>query len=188
MLSSTSLVLVRLPPTPRGLEVARLPGWCRVPFKAAPDYLAFYRPVRFNRPERPISCKAERSGDPVGTKPPGQTGCFEDKGAQIQYVVEVKGLEVTTRLELLRDDPDHPRVHEAYYRVRISCLEKLPRPVKAGKWRRIAFLYNAGENLLKAKTVNDLVVHSEEHQLLGTHRATGRSVSRLTRRTFPSLM
>jgi hypothetical protein len=81
-------------------------------------------------------------------------------------VAEVKGHELTTRLELLRDEPDHPRAHEEYYKIQIGGLEKLAHPVKAEKWRRITFLYTTGEYLLNAKTLNDLVVHSEERQLL----------------------
>jgi len=81
-------------------------------------------------------------------------------------VVEVKGHELTARLELLRDDPDHPRAHEEYYKIQIGALEKLPQPIKTEKWRRITLLYTTGEYLLKARTVNDLVVHTEEHQLL----------------------
>ncbi len=142
MLSPTSLVLVCLLPSPRDLEIARLLGWYRIPFKSAPkvvavDYLAFYFP-----------------------------GSFADQGAQIQYVAEVKGHELTTRLELLRDEPDHPQANEEYYKIQIGALEKLPRPVKAEKWRRITFLYTTGEYLLDAKTVNDLVVQGEERQLL----------------------
>jgi hypothetical protein len=142
MLSPTSLILVCLLPTPRDLEIARLLGWYRIPFRTAPkvvavDYLAFY-----------------------------QAGNFGQQGAQVQYVAEVKGHELTTRLELLRDEPDHPRAHEEYYKIQIGGLEKLPQPIKAEKWRRITFLYTTGEYLLYAKTVNDLVVHSEERQLL----------------------
>jgi hypothetical protein len=142
MLSPASLVLICLLPTPRDLEIARLLGWYRIPFKSAPkvvavDYLGFYQP-----------------------------SSFAEQGAQIQYVAEVKGHELTTRLELLRDEPDHPRAHEEYYKIQIGGLEKLPHPVKAEKWRRITFLYTTGEYLLNAKTVNDLVVHSEERQLL----------------------
>jgi hypothetical protein len=88
MLLPTSLILVCLLPSPRDLEIARLLGWYRIPFKSAPkivavDFLALYQPGRFG-----------------------------DEGAQIQYVAEVKGHELTTRLELLRDEPDHPRAHE----------------------------------------------------------------------------
>jgi hypothetical protein len=38
--------------------------------------------------------------------------------------------------------------------------------VVADKWKRLTFLYTTGEYLLKAQTLNDLVVQSDERQLL----------------------
>jgi hypothetical protein len=142
MLSPTSLVLVCLLPTPRDLELARLLGWYRIPFRTAPkvvavDYLAFYQPASF-----------------------GETG------GQINYVAEVRGHELTTRAELLRDEPEHPRAREEYFKIQLGALEKLKTPIKAEKWRRITFLYTTGEYLLNAKTLNELVVNSDERQLL----------------------
>lgn len=45
-------------------------------------------------------------------------------------------------------------------------MVNLPHPIVAGKWRRITFLYTTGEYLLAAKTINVLVVHTEERQRL----------------------
>ena len=42
----------------------------------------------------------------------------------------------------------------------------LPHPVKAENWKRLTFLYTTGKYLLEAETLGDLVVHSEERQLL----------------------
>lgn len=142
MLSPTSLVLVCLLPTPRDLELARLLGWYRIPFRTAPkvvavDYLAFYQPASFGV-----------------------------QGGQVQYLAEVKGHELTTRAELLRDEPEHPRAREEYFKIQLGALEKLKTPIKAEKWRRITFLYTTGEYLLNAKTLNELVVNSDERQLL----------------------
>jgi hypothetical protein len=142
MLAPTSLVLVCLLPTPRDLELARLLGWYRIPFKSAPkvvavDYLAFYQPASFG-----------------------------EQGGQIQYVAEVRGHELTTRAELLRDEPDHPRAREEYFKIQLGALERLKDPIKAEKWRRITFFYTTGEYLLRAKTLNELVVAGEERQLL----------------------
>src|SRR5512145_1969542 len=133
-LSATSLVLVCFLPAPRDLEIARLLGWYRIPFKSAPkvvavDYLAFYQPSSFG-----------------------------EQGGQIQYVAEVRGHELTTRAELLRDEPDHPRAREEYFKIQLGALERLKNPVKAEKWRRITFFYTTGEYLLRAKTLNELVV------------------------------
>ena len=142
MLAPTSLILVCLLPTPRDLEIARLLGWYRIPFRTAPkvvavDYLAFYQPASFG-----------------------------EAGGQIHYLAEVKGHELTTRADLLRDEPEHPRAREEYFKIQLGALEKLKAPVKAEKWRRITFFYTTGEYLLRAKTLNDLVVNGDERQLL----------------------
>ena len=141
-LLSTSLVLVCLLPTSRDLEIARLLGWYRIPLRTAPkvvavDYLAFYQP-----------------------------SVFGDRGGQIEYVAQVRGHELTTRGELLRDEADHPRAKEEYYKIQIGSLEKLKEPIKTDKWKRITFLYTIGEYLSNAKFLNDLVVQSDERELL----------------------
>ena len=142
MLQPTSLVLVCFVPSPRDLEIARLLGWYRIPLRNAPkvvmvDYLAFYQPSSFG-----------------------------ERGGQIEFVAEVRGHELTTRGELLKDEADHPRAHEEYFKIQIGGLEKLQEPVLAGKWKRITFLYTTGEYLLNAKTVNDLVIDGDERIIL----------------------
>jgi hypothetical protein len=73
---------------------------------------------------------------------------------------------LTTRAELLQTEPDHPRAKEEYYKIQIGPLKRLPQPILAGNWRRITFLYTTGEYFSKASTINDLVVQSEERQIL----------------------
>ena len=141
-LSPSSLILVCLLPSPRDLEIARLLGWYRIPLRTAPkvvavDYLAFYQPSSFG-----------------------------ERGGQIEYVTEVRGHELTTRAELLKDEADHPRAQEEYYKIQIGALEKLPQPIRADKWKRLTFLYTTGEYLLKAQSLNDLVVDGDERHLL----------------------
>lgn len=102
------------------------------------DYLAFYQ------------------GTPFGT----------DHRWQIETCAEVRGHELTTRAELLRDEPDHPRAHEEYYKIQLGPLEKLPRPISAGRWRRITFLYTTGALLSRARTIKELVVDQGERQIL----------------------
>ncbi len=140
---SKTLILVALIPRPRDLEIARLLGWYRVPLRTAPkvinvDYLAFYQASAFGAARR----------------------------WRIETIAEVRGHELTTRAELLRDEPGHPRAREEYYKIQLGPLETLPRPILAGRWRRITFLYTTGELLSRASTVNDLVVHSEEREIL----------------------
>jgi hypothetical protein len=142
MLNPSSLVLVCLLPSPRDLEIARLLGWYRIPFRSAPkvvavDTLAFYQP-----------------------------GSFGEQSGRIEWIAPVRGHELTTRGELLRDEADHPRAGEEYFKIQLGPLERLPQPVVADKWKRLTFLYTTGEYLLKAQTLNDLVVQSDERQLL----------------------
>ena len=139
----TALVLVAVMTSPRDLEIARLLGWYRIPLRTAPkvvdvDYLAFY-----------------------------QTSSFpDDEKGTIRYVAKVRGHELTTRGELLKDEKDHPRAAEEYYKVQIGQLIKLPRPISASNWKRVTFLYTTGKTLMEAVTLNDLVIHSEERSLL----------------------
>jgi hypothetical protein len=139
----TALVLVAILPSPQDLEIARVLGWYRIPLRKAPkvvdvDYLAFYQTAAFGEQER----------------------------WQIEYVAEVRGHELTTRADLLRDEPDHPHAREEYYKIQIGPLVRLPSPIQASSWRRITFLYTTGEYLRSACKVNDLVVHSEEREVL----------------------
>ena len=80
-----ALILVGVTPEPRDLEIARLLGWYRIPYRFAPkvvqvDYLAFYQTSSFGK---------------------GHTG-------RIEAYAEVLGIELTTRAELIKDEPDHP--------------------------------------------------------------------------------
>jgi len=95
-----------------------------------------------------------------------QPGTFGESGGQIEFMAPVRGYELTTRAELLRDEPEHPRAREEYFKIQLGPLERLAHPVSAEKWRRLTFLYTTGEYLLKARSLNDLVVQSDERQLL----------------------
>lgn len=138
----TDLVLVAVLKDKRDLEIARLLGWYRIPFQHAPktvsvDWLALYQTAKFGA----------------------------EKWA-INYVAPVRGHELTTRAELLRTQPDHPRAGERYFKLQLGSLERLPRPIPSLKWRRLTFLYTTGERLLAATEINDLIVQSDERELL----------------------
>jgi hypothetical protein len=141
-LSPIDLVLVCIIPSPRDLEIARLLGWYRIPLRTAPkviavDYLAFYQP-----------------------------GSFGASAGRIEFVAPVRGHELTTRAELLKDEIGHPRALEEYFKLQLGPLERLHEPILAEKWRRLTFLYTTGEYLLKAGTLNGLVVRSEQRASL----------------------
>jgi hypothetical protein len=138
----SDLILVCLVPSPRDLEIARLLGWYRIPLRTAPkvvavDQLAFYQPASFG-----------------------------EAGGRIDFTAPVRGHELTTRAELLQDEPQHPRAHEEYYRIQLGGLEKLAQPITSDKWRRFTFLYTTGQYLLRARTLHELVVEADERALL----------------------
>ena len=141
-MNPTDLILVCLLKDKRDLEIARVLGWYRIPFKTAPktvavDWLAFYQTAKFGA----------------------------DKWA-INYVAPVKGHELATRAELLRTQPNHPRANEMYFKIQIGPLERLPRSIPSRKWRRLTFFYTLGEKMLAAEEINDLIVLSGEHEQL----------------------
>jgi len=139
----SALILVGVMTQPRDLEIARLLGWYRIPLRFAPkvvnvDYLAFYHTAAFG----------------------------EELRWQIRFFAQVKGHELTTRAELLHDQPDHPRANEEYYKIQIGLLYELTSPIRSDTWRRVTFLYTTGALFNHARTGNDLVVRSEERDVL----------------------
>jgi hypothetical protein len=137
-----SLILVALIPKPKDLEIARVLGWYRIPLRTAPkvvsvDYLAFYQPASFGN----------------------RKWCIEK-------IAKVKGHELVTRAELMQNEPDHPKSGDEYFKVQLGQLLELPEPIIAENWKRITFFYTTGQYLLSARTIDDLIVHSDERSLL----------------------
>ncbi len=139
----SALILVGVVPERKDLEIARLLGWYRIPLRFAPkivnvDYLAFYQTAAFGMEHQ----------------------------WQIEFFSDVRGVELTTRKELLKDEPNHLRAHEEYYKLQLGPLKPLSKPILADKWKRITFLYSTGGLFSQAQTINDLIVRSEERTIL----------------------
>jgi len=138
-----ALILVAIIPTPRDLEIARVLGWYRIPYRFAPkivrvDFLAFYQPAVFGE---------------------GHSNCIES-------FAPVRGVELAHRKDIIQNEPDHPRAEEEYYKIQIGNLRNLKEPIPAGKWKRITFLYTTGARFHNAQTIGDLAVHSGERKTL----------------------
>lgn len=139
----SDLVLVAFIPSPQDLEIARVLGWYRIPYLKAPkvvavDWLAFYQPASFGK----------------------------DHQWQVAHAAPVQGHELALRGELFKDQHDHPRANDEYYKVQLGPLVKLPRPIPVDTWKRLTFLYTTGERLLSAETIRDLSVYDEERAVL----------------------
>jgi len=142
-IDDTSLVLVAIIPNQRDLEIARLLGWYRIPLKTAPkviavDYLALYQTGSFGAAER----------------------------WQIKWLAPIVGHELTTRQQLFRDQPDHPRADEEYFKLQLGNLIEMPKPIPAGSWKRVTFFYTTMRHVRDAKELSDLPVHDQERPVL----------------------
>lgn len=132
-------VLVAYVPQPADFEIVKQAGWYRIPQKHAPkglhaEYFAFYFGRRFGA----------------------------EKWA-IHYYAPQLGHELTTRLALVPDEPNHPRAQEMYYKVQLGPLQKLAQPIVSLRWRRVTFLHTTWDRFLDATEINDLFVDGEPY-------------------------
>lgn len=127
-------VLVAYVPRPADFEIVRRDGWYRIPQQYAPkglyaEYFAFY----FGRH-------------------------FGDEKWAVHYYAPHQGHELVTRLDLLPNEPDHPRANEFYYKVQLGPLQRLERPITSLRWRRIAFIHTTWDRFQDAVEINDLFI------------------------------
>jgi very-short-patch-repair endonuclease len=135
-------VLVAVVNNARDFARAKDEGWYRIPVKRAPrrvaaEYLAFY-----------------------------QTQAFGDEGCAVNYYAPVRRFHVLSRAELMPDEVDHPRAGDAYYKIEIGPLQRLPQPVPSRALRRIAFIPTTLQRLLAAQEINDLWQRDDPQQRL----------------------
>ncbi len=135
-------VLVAVMNNLRDFEIARDQGWYRIPVDRAPrrlgaDYLAFY-----------------------------QTKAFGAEAWAVNYYAPVLRVRLARRRDLLPGEPDHPRAGDAYHKIEIGPLQRLPRPIPSRRLRRITFICTTLQRLLSAEEINDLWLGSEEEERL----------------------
>jgi very-short-patch-repair endonuclease len=135
-------VLVAVVNNARDFARARDEGWYRIPVNRAPrrvaaEYLALY-----------------------------QTRAFGNDGYAVNYYAPVHRFYVVSRADLLPNEPDHPRAADAYYKIEIGPLQRLPRPVPSRALRRIAFIPTTLRRLLAAQEINDLWQRDDPQQRL----------------------
>jgi hypothetical protein len=125
-------VLVVVVTRPSDLLLAREQSWYRVPVAHAParlaaDHLAFY-----------------------------QTAAFGAERWSIRFYAPVLRYSIATRLELLPDEPRHPRAGERYYRIALGPMAALPMPIPAARLRRVVFIATSFGQLRRATDVRQL--------------------------------
>jgi len=132
-------VLVAYVPRPTDFALIQRDGWYRIPQRHAPKglyaaYVAFY----FGRH-------------------------FDAHKWAIHYYARNLGHELARRVDLLPDQPNHPRAQELYYKVQLGPLQQLPRPIMSLRWRRITFVHTTWDRFLDATEINDLFVDGGEY-------------------------
>ena len=126
-------VLVGVMPNPRDLEVAHEAGWYRIPESKAPrgihaEYIAFYFTKKYP----------------------------DDLRWGIHYYARRTGHELVRRVDLLPDQPNHPRAEQQYYKIQLGPLRQKEPPIVSVRWRRITFIQTTWDRFVAAREVNDL--------------------------------
>ncbi len=127
-------VLVAILKDPRDLAIARDRHWYRIPVKRLPKraegaaVLAFY-----------------------------QTKAFDAERWAIRYYALVERWTQVRRLDLLPEEPDHPRAQDPYYQVWLGPLLPLPHPIAGHRWRRLTFIVTHWQRLQTVEAVEDLL-------------------------------
>jgi hypothetical protein len=142
MIYPTDLVLIAILNNRRDFEVIRLLGWYRIPLRFAPkivdvDAIAFY-----------------------------QTARFKEEKWSIRFAARVQGVELVKRVDLFREQENHPRAQEEYYKLQLGPLETLPQTITARSWKRLTFVYTTGERLMNATEISDLVISEPDRESL----------------------
>ncbi len=138
-------VLVALMPSIADWAIARENGFYRIPVRVAPEivrtgeitHVAFYFPKAF------------------GTE-----------GFTIRWYAPVSSLVLRKRIEILPDQPYHPKANADYYVIGCKALQQLPQIIASRKPRRLLFIPTTEEKLFSATEINFLFNDSPLEELM----------------------
>jgi hypothetical protein len=129
-------VLVAVMNNQRDMEIAREQHWYRIPVDSVekhlkqpwtPDWLAFY-----------------------------QTKVFADEAFAIHYYASVEGIVEVSRSQLFPKELYRSNAEARYYKVQISPLKQLVKPIVSQNLRRITFIQTTFEKLQAATEIRNL--------------------------------
>lgn len=95
-----------------------------------------------------------------------QTKAFDEEKYSVRWWGAVSKIDRTKRVELLPNEPAHPRANEEYFVVWVHAFEQLPKPVLSRIPRRNPFITTTDERLFAAKDYNDLLYGSPLEETL----------------------
>lgn len=78
----------------------------------------------------------------------------------------VRGHELARRVDLIPEEPDHPRANELYYKLQLGEMETREPPIVSKRGRRVLFLWTNWQKFSTAREWNDLYVRTPAHEKL----------------------
>ena len=115
------------------LELAHARHWYRIPVRSAPAALDEMRWVAFYL-----------------TTPFGR-----DKWS-VRHWASITSIDEVRRIELLPDEPDHPRANDVYYRLALGQIQQRHEPILSRRRRRVVFIPSIWRKFANALEINDL--------------------------------
>lgn len=118
------------------LAVAQNQGWYRIPVSSVenwlkkrwpPKWLAFY-----------------------------QTKLFGEQAYSVRYYAQVIDIQKAFRYQLFPNDPIDEKSQRLYFKLILSPLQQLPKPIFSRRLRRIVFIQTTWDKFTNAFDINDL--------------------------------
>ncbi len=135
-MSARGEVLIAIMKNLLDMDIARNQHWYRIPVHSVkkllnerwpPQWLAFY-----------------------------QTKDFGDEAHAVNYYARVVQIREVFRWELFPNESRNERGKQRYYKLELSPLQRLPKPILSRRLRRIVFIPTTWEKFTSAVEINDL--------------------------------
>lgn len=85
-----------------------------------------------------------------------QTKVFAKEAFAVNYYAQVLGIRQVFRWQLFPHQPRDKQAQRRYYKLLLSPLERLPKPILSRRLRRIVFIPTTWQKLVSAVEINDL--------------------------------
>ncbi|TAE24731.1 MAG: DUF559 domain-containing protein [Candidatus Kapaibacterium sp.] len=119
----------------KDMLIAQKQGWYRIPVKSAPKI------VRSNS---------------MTTLAFYQTKAFGEDKYTVRYWGEVQNIQEKKRIEILPEEPAHPKAKEVYHVIQLTAVQELQQPIVSPIPRRNPFIETTRERLFAAREFNEL--------------------------------